>query len=167
MATRTFEQDFNALSDALGDRFAFVGDGLKTMGPLGRRLALTTFGAVLALGLGAATASAFRLPSEVTDPAQPQDQTLAQSELPSETAARAYALANPPVYAVAGDHADATMPTDATFITATTPEDAGATPAVSYATSDETPSSTDKTDADATSSTPTTAPTESNDAGQS
>jgi hypothetical protein len=134
MATRTFEQDFNALSYALSDRLAFVGDGLKAMGPLGRRLALTAFGALLALGLGAATASAFRLPSDVTDPTQPQDQTLAQTELPSDTAARTNVLENPPVYTVAADHADDTASLDTTVETAALPEDAAPTPAVIYAT---------------------------------
>ena len=127
MVTRTFGQDFNALSRV-------VGEWLEALGPLGRRLALTAFGAVLALGLGAATASAFRLPSEVTDPPQPQDQVLAQSELPSEAVARAYALENLPVYTTATDRADDMTPTvDATPVdTAALPEDASPTPAVIY-----------------------------------
>ncbi len=142
MAARTFEQDFNALSHGLGDRFAAVratiGQGLEAMGPLGRRLALTTFGAVLALGLGAAAATALRLPSELTDPAQPQDQVLAQTELPSEAAARANALENPPVYTVAADHAGGDTPTiePSTQVLSTSDDASTPSPAV-YTTDDD------------------------------
>ncbi len=152
MATRTFGPDLNAVNHGLNDRFAtvrsYVGAGLQAMGPTGRRLALTAFGAVLALCLGAATASAFRLPSEVTDPAQPQDQVLAQSELPSEAAARAYALENPPVYTTAADHADA-APTDTTVETATLTEDIKPMSAVTYTGPADDPSPTKTADGDA------------------
>jgi hypothetical protein len=91
---------------------ARISHALDVLGPFGRRFALTGLGAVVALCCGVATASAFRLPSEVTDPAQAQEQTVAQSELPSEAAARAYALENPPTYMAAApkDADDPTRP---------------------------------------------------------
>jgi hypothetical protein len=71
-----------------------------TMGPRGRRYALTAIGAILALGLGAGAASVLRLPSDPSDPAAP-DQTAALDELPAAAAARTFALGNPPTLAVA------------------------------------------------------------------
>ncbi len=154
MANVTFHRDSNSFGHGAGHGStgvgAYVGEVLQAMGPLGRRLALTAFGGVLALSLGAATASAFRLPSEVTDPGQPQDQALAQSELPSEAAARAYALENPPVYTVAADHADATPTLDVAADTTTAAsEDAQPTPAVAYTGATEEADPAAKTDADA------------------
>ena len=81
-----FKSDVHALYTAMGSR--------------GRRYALTGLGAILALGLGAAAASAVRLPADMSDQATP-DQATTLDELPSAAAARAFALGNPPMLAVA------------------------------------------------------------------
>jgi hypothetical protein len=138
MSTRTFEQDFSVAarrSDAgpsgLGRNAAAL---FSAMGPRGRRYTLTGLGAVLALGLGVATASAVRLPSDMANAAQSSDQTLAQDELPSEAAVRAYALENPPTYVVAQPRiTDAAPPADALEAAAMSP----GTPAVSYTTNSD------------------------------
>ncbi len=132
MATRALEQDFNGLTQSLGNGFAItgqkIGSAFSNMNPYGRRFAVTGLGAILALSLGAATAGAFRLPTEITDPAQPQDQTLAQSELPSETAARTYALENPPTYSVPTPKDVDATPSDVATDLSVVHDDAAATP---------------------------------------
>ena len=159
MATRTFAQDARAVSRDVGDGFAafgtYLGAGLRAMGPTGRRLALTAFGAVLSLSLGAATASAFRLPSAVTDPAQPQDQMLAQSELPSDAAARAYAMENPPIYRTAADRTEDALPFVQATADASQPE-AAPTSAAAYSVPAE---QTSTPDSNPVAATPATAPT--------
>ncbi len=115
MTARTFHQDFSGAPLILKGGFSTVGerigDAWLSLGPWGRRSVVTGLGAVLALALGVAAAAIVRLPSETTDPIQPQDQNLAQSELPSEAAARAYALDHPPTYAVAApSEEDAALP---------------------------------------------------------
>jgi len=66
-----------------------------------RRLLVAGVGGLLSLGLGVAAASAVRLPAEIRNGADAPDQTAVRDELPSVTAARAYATNNPPPYVVA------------------------------------------------------------------
>jgi hypothetical protein len=73
-----------------------MGEGLKRVSPWERRFALAGLGAVAALTLGGSAASLVRLPADV-NAAPATDQTLALAELPSEAAARANALNNPPL----------------------------------------------------------------------
>ena len=63
-----------------------------------RRVVVAAVGGVLAFGAGTGMAFAFRVSPDVTAADAP-DPTVAD-QLPSEAAARAYALNNPPAYAV-------------------------------------------------------------------
>ena len=76
---------------------AQIGAAWEGLGLLGRRAVVTAVGAVFALTCGAAVAGAVRLPADMQSAAQPDEMTV-QTELPSEAAARAYALENPPSY---------------------------------------------------------------------
>ena len=114
MSTPTFNPDSSVLTLRAGDRpkadllrnlGAGLARGREALGPYGRRFLVTGVGAVLALGLGAVTASAVRLPPEIRDPAQAQDQGLVQDEPSSITTARANALANPPALILANQPA--------------------------------------------------------------
>ena len=96
----------------------------ERLGVVGRRAVLTAAGAVFALTCGAAAANVVRLPADMQSAAQPDEMTV-QTELPSEAAARAYALENPPTMALKPDiNADATPMSDATPDIATTSDDA-------------------------------------------
>jgi hypothetical protein len=112
--TRTVEQDFSALTGGAGKLTSAIGRAFDALGPVGRRVALTGFGAVMALSCGAAAAIAVRLPAEVKAAGDAPEQAVVRSELPSEAAARRYALENPPSYTVASTpDADAPLATDA------------------------------------------------------
>jgi hypothetical protein len=110
MATQSLDQDLAGFRHQVERALSAVGEEFSRMsqalGPHGRRFALTGVGAIIALGLGAAAASAVRLPSDMKDPAPAQDQALVQTELPSEAAARAYALENPPAMTAAKTDSD-------------------------------------------------------------
>ena len=146
MSSQTFDQDSSALAHKAGDGLSGLGASLargrEALGPFGRRFMVTGVGAVLALGLGAAAASAVRLPPEIRDPAQAQDQGLTQDELPSITTARANALANPPALMLANQQvadpqtADAAVPAAADTDVATRADDQPTTVAYTTPTPD-------------------------------
>ena len=124
----------------LGDQIAAHWDSL---GLIGRRAAVTAVGAVFALSFGVAAADVVRLPADMQDTAQ-TDQMAVQTELPSDTAARTYALANPPVYNVAAKaDDDATVADSAPDFTI--PSDEASTK-VAYTTPSATDEDTTKTD---------------------
>ncbi len=72
--------------------------GFDRISLAGRRALIAVVGVMLAMGGGAGVAEAFRVPTapvaDAVDPVVPD-------ELPSQAAARAYALDNPPSYTVA------------------------------------------------------------------
>jgi hypothetical protein len=85
-------------------RLAAFRDDLRAVfaaiSPRARRYGLTGIGGLVALGFGAASALAVRLPADIRETATP-DQTVVLDELPAAAAARAFALSNPPTLMVA------------------------------------------------------------------
>ena len=115
-----------------------LGAAWESLGLVGRRAAVTAAGAILALSCGAAVAGVVRLPAELQSLAQADEMTV-QTELPSETAARAYALENPPVYNVQpkADADDTALPSASPDVTIPAEETATKTAYTSSSADDE------------------------------
>ena len=90
--------------------FARVVHEFRSLNVSHRRLIVAAVGGLFSLGLGVAAASAVRLPAELRDGYASPDQSTVRDELPSVTAARAFATTNPPPYVVAQANDVATAP---------------------------------------------------------